>query len=40
MLESRFADAVVREFWWLLSTSDFHVVKAVLAEDLVVEWPQ
>jgi ketosteroid isomerase-like protein len=34
------AEAVVREFWRLMETNDFHSVKAVLAPDLVVEWPQ
>lgn len=34
------AELVVREFWRLMETNDFHAVKAVLAEDLVVEWPQ
>ncbi|RQS66466.1 nuclear transport factor 2 family protein [Burkholderia sp. Bp8963] len=31
---------VVREFWRLMATNDFHAVKAVLAEDFVLEWPQ
>jgi ketosteroid isomerase-like protein len=34
------AEAVVREFWRLMATNDFHSVKAVLADDFVVEWPQ
>ncbi len=34
------AEAVVREFWRLMETNDFHGVKRVLAEDLVVDWPQ
>jgi ketosteroid isomerase-like protein len=34
------ADAVVREFWRLMETNDFHAVTAVLDPDLVVEWPQ
>ncbi len=34
------AESVVREFWRLMGTNDFHSVKAVLAEELVVEWPQ
>jgi ketosteroid isomerase-like protein len=33
-------EAVIREFWRLMATNDFHAVKAVLAPDLVVEWPQ
>ncbi|MBN3786670.1 nuclear transport factor 2 family protein [Burkholderia sp. Ac-20353] len=31
---------VVREFWRLMATNDFHAVKAVLSEDFVLEWPQ
>lgn len=34
------AESVVREFWRLMGTNDFQAVKAVLAENLVVEWPQ
>jgi hypothetical protein len=34
------AEALVREFWRLMETNDFHSVKSVLAETLVVEWPQ
>jgi len=33
-------EAVVREFWRLMGTNDFHSVQAVLAPDLVVDWPQ
>lgn len=33
-------EAVVREFWRLMATNDFHAVAAVLAPDLVMEWPQ
>ncbi len=40
MSESLSAEAVVREFWRLMCTNDFHAVKAVLAPELVVEWPQ
>ncbi len=40
MPESSSAEAVVREFWRLMGTNDFRAVKAVLAEELVVEWPQ
>ena len=40
MPESSTAEAVVREFWRLMDTNDFHAVKAVLAPELVVEWPQ
>lgn len=31
---------VVREFWRLLATNDFHSVAAVLAAEFVLEWPQ
>jgi len=31
---------VVREFWSLMASNDFDSVRAVLAEDLVVDWPQ
>ena len=34
------AEAIVREFWRLMETNDFQSVKLVLADDLVVEWPQ
>ncbi|UTH75919.1 nuclear transport factor 2 family protein [Chromobacterium sp. IIBBL 290-4] len=34
------AEAVVREFWRLMASNDFEAVKAVLADDLVVDWPQ
>src|SRR5262249_8478679 len=34
------AEAVVREFWRLMATNDFHAVKAVLADDVLVDWPQ
>jgi len=34
------AERVVREFWRLMASNDFGSVAAVLAEDLVVEWPQ
>jgi ketosteroid isomerase-like protein len=40
MLSNSATEAVVREFWRLMATNDFHAVKAVLAPDLVVEWPQ
>ncbi len=33
-------EAVVREFWRLMATNDFHAVAAVLAPDFVMEWPQ
>lgn len=31
---------IVREFWRLMATNDFHAVAAVLAPDFVLEWPQ
>jgi ketosteroid isomerase-like protein len=31
---------IVREFWRLMATNDFHSVAAVLAPDFVLEWPQ
>ena len=34
------AEAVVREFWRLMATNDFASVKAVLADEFVLEWPQ
>ena len=40
MLETSSPEAVVREFWRLMATNDFSAVQAVLAPDLVVEWPQ
>ncbi|PAU76102.1 nuclear transport factor 2 family protein [Halomonas salipaludis] len=33
------AGEVVREFWRLMATNDFHSVVAVLASDFVLEWP-
>jgi ketosteroid isomerase-like protein len=32
--------SVVREFWRLMATNDFHSIKAVLADDFVLDWPQ
>ena len=34
------AEAVVREFWRLMASNDFESVRAVLADDFVLEWPQ
>jgi len=34
------AEAVVREFWRLMGTNDFHAVTCVLAPGFVLEWPQ
>lgn len=31
---------VVREFWRLMATNDFHSAGAVLAPEFVLEWPQ
>jgi ketosteroid isomerase-like protein len=31
---------VVREYWRLMATNDFHAVGAVLADDYVLDWPQ
>lgn len=33
-------EQVVREFWRLMETNDFHAVTSVLEKDLLVEWPQ
>ena len=30
---------VVREYWRLMASNDFHAVGAVLAPDFVLEWP-
>ena len=34
------AEEIVREFWRLMATNDFHSVEAVLAPEFVLEWPQ
>ncbi len=34
------AESVVREFWRLMATNDFHSVMSVLAPEFVMEWPQ
>jgi ketosteroid isomerase-like protein len=34
------SEAVIHEFWRLMATNDFHSVKAVLAPQFVLEWPQ
>lgn len=31
---------VVREFWRLMATNDFHSVAAVLSPEFVLDWPQ
>jgi ketosteroid isomerase-like protein len=33
------SESVVREFWRLMATNDFHAVGAVLASEFVLEWP-
>ena len=40
MPEFHSSEAVVREFWRLMATNDFHSVNAVLAPQFVLEWPQ
>jgi hypothetical protein len=40
MTESPSAESVVREFWRLMASNDFHSVKRVLAPGFVMEWPQ
>ena len=32
--------SVVPEFWRLMATNHFHSVKAVLADDFALDWPQ
>lgn len=34
------AESVVREFWRLMATNDFHSVRSVLAAEFVMAWPQ
>ena len=34
------ATEVVREFWRLMATNDFHSVTSVLSPEFVLEWPQ
>ena len=34
------AGGIVREFWRLMASNDFHSVVAVLAPEFVLEWPQ
>jgi ketosteroid isomerase-like protein len=40
MAETPSPESVVREFWRLMATNDFHSVKAVLAQEFVMDWPQ
>jgi len=39
-LQNPAPESVVREFWRLMATNDFHSVGAVLAPEFVLEWPQ
>lgn len=39
-MQAQDALKVVREFWRLMATNDFHSVAAVLSADFVLEWPQ
>lgn len=34
------AESVVRDFWRRMASNDFHSVRAVLADNFVLEWPQ
>jgi len=40
MPEAASPESVVREFWRLMATNDFASVRAVLAEEFTLEWPQ
>lgn len=40
MAETLSPESVVREFWRLMATNDFRSVKAVLAQEFVMDWPQ
>ncbi len=40
MSRSAPAIEVVRRFWQLMASNDFHAVEAVLADEYVLEWPQ
>jgi limonene-1,2-epoxide hydrolase len=40
MVESPSPESVVREFWRLMASNDFHSVKAVLAQEFIMDWPQ
>jgi ketosteroid isomerase-like protein len=33
-------ESIIREFWRLMGTNDFHAVRPLLAEDFALEWPQ
>lgn len=34
------SEAIVREFWRLMSTNQFDSVKQILADDFILDWPQ
>jgi ketosteroid isomerase-like protein len=34
------AESIVREFWRLMASNDFHSVQAVLSPQFILEWPQ
>jgi hypothetical protein len=34
------AVTVVEEFWRLMATNDFSLVRAVLADEFILDWPQ
>ena len=40
MVESPSPESVVREFWRLMVSNDFHSVKGVLAQEFIMDWPQ
>lgn len=40
MPETPTPEQLVRDFWRLMERNDFYAVTAVLADDLIVEWPQ
>jgi limonene-1,2-epoxide hydrolase len=40
MAETPSPESVVREFWRLMATNDFHSVKGLLAQEFVMDWPQ
>jgi ketosteroid isomerase-like protein len=33
-------EAIIRQFWTLMASNDFHATAAVLADDFTLEWPQ
>ena len=40
MRENQTSEDVVREFWRVMGTNDFHALKPLLGEGFVMEWPQ